>query len=153
MSMKTLAGCIVGVMMVASVLGGQGKTDPTLDKLAKEFADAFNAKDAAKVASFYTEDAVLMPANRPMVKGRAAIEADFKKAFTEGVASLQLRPMDSMIAGNQAFEAGTSTVTIKGSGGVMTEQGKYVVVFKRVGKDWKIAYDSFSGDQPPPPKK
>ena len=162
--MKKLAAGVVGVIVVASVVGGQGKTDPTLDKLAKEFADAFNAKDAAKVAAFYTEDAVLMPANRPMVKGRAAIEADFKKAFAEGVTGLQLRPMESMVAENQAFEAGTSTITMKGGGSSMimtgvggskaaTLQGKYVVVFKRVGKDWKIAYDSFSEDQPPPPMK
>ena len=50
--MKKLAAGVVGVIVVASVVGGQGKTDPTLDKLAKEFADAFNAKDAAKVAAF-----------------------------------------------------------------------------------------------------
>ena len=158
-------GVVAIVVVLASLARTQGKTDPTLDKLAQEFAAAFNAKDAAKVAAFYTEDAVLMPPNRPMVKGRANIEADYKRVFGEGVTNLQLRPMESVIAGTQAFEAGTSSVTVKGggssmllsgvggSGAAVTEQGKYVVVYKRVGADWKIAYDSFSGDQPPPAVK
>jgi ketosteroid isomerase-like protein len=34
---------------------------------------AFNAKDAAKVATFYTTDGVLMPPDESLVKGRAAI--------------------------------------------------------------------------------
>ena len=58
---------VTAVVLLPSLAHTQGKTDPTLDKLAQEFAAAFNAKDAAKVASFYTEDAVLMPPNRPMV--------------------------------------------------------------------------------------
>jgi len=136
------------VVFLGSLAGGQGKTDPALDKLAKEFVVAFNAKDAAKVVSFYAEDAVLMPPNQPMAKGRASIEAAWKGVFKEGVSNLQLRPIESVVAGNQAFEAGTSTVTVPGGG---TEQGKYVVVYKRVGNDWKIAYDIFNSDQPPPP--
>ena len=61
--MKKLGVAIVVVATAAYVGVGQsqGKTDPTLDKLAKEFMTAFNAKDAAKVASFYAEDAVVMP--------------------------------------------------------------------------------------------
>ena len=51
--MKKLGVAIVVVATAAYVGVGQsqGKTDPTLDKLAKEFMTAFNAKDAAKVAS------------------------------------------------------------------------------------------------------
>ena len=40
--------------------------------------------DAAKVAGMYTSNAVFMPPNQPMVKGRAAIEAMFEKEFQEG---------------------------------------------------------------------
>ena len=69
--------------------------------------------------------------------------------------NLQLRPMESAIAGAQAFEAGTATVTIKGggvggSGAAVTDNGKYLMMFKRVGADWKITYDIFNSDQPPP---
>jgi uncharacterized protein (TIGR02246 family) len=156
--MKKLGVAIVVIATAAYAGVGQtqGKTDPALDKLAKEFMAAFNAKDAAKVASFYAEDAVVMPPNHALVKGRANIEAFFKQEFQQGVTNLQLRPMESAIAGAQAFEAGTSTVTIKGggvggSGAAVTDNGKYLTTFKRVGADWKITYDIFNSDQPPPP--
>ena len=49
---------------------------------------AFNAKDAAKVALLYTDDAVVMPPNHALVKGRANIEAYFKQEFQLGVTNL-----------------------------------------------------------------
>ena len=42
--------CLAGGM--GAVLPGQGKRDPTLDKLALEFAAAYTARDAEKVAAF-----------------------------------------------------------------------------------------------------
>lgn len=143
-------GAACAAMMVtivfAGALGAQGKTDPTLDKLAAQFEAAFNAQDAKKVAALYAEDAVAMPPNRPMIKGRAAIEADLQRDFKAGVSQLQIRPMESAIMGDRAYEAGTSTATVNGK----PISGKYVVIYKRVGNDWKIAYDSYSADQPPP---
>jgi uncharacterized protein (TIGR02246 family) len=152
--MRKLGIAVVAVMLAVSAAGvgrGQGKTDPALDKLAKEFMAAFNAKDAAKLSSFYADDAVVMPPNHALVKGRANIEAYFKQDFEQGVTNLQLRPMESATAGTQAFEAGTSTVTVKSGSSTVTDTGKYLTVFKKVGNDWKIVYDAFNSDQPPPP--
>jgi uncharacterized protein (TIGR02246 family) len=161
--MKNLT--IAALVLVAIAVGvaglAQGKTDPALDKLNAEFVAAFNAKDAAKVASFYTEDATLMPPNHAMVKGRPNIEAYWRGAFEQGMTSLALRPMESAIAGSQAFEAGTATVTIKtggspttpggvSSGGVVSDTSKYLVVFKRTAEGWKMAYDIYNSDQPAP---
>jgi uncharacterized protein (TIGR02246 family) len=153
--MRRIATAVVVTALAIGVAGiayGQGKTDPTLDKLAREFEAAFNAQDAAKLAAMYAEDAILMPPNHPMVKGRAAIEAFFKQDFKQGVTGVQLKPMESAVSDTQGFEAGTAVVTIKRTGGAnVTDHGKYVVVFKRVGSDWKIAYDAFNSDQAPPP--
>jgi ketosteroid isomerase-like protein len=147
--MKRLTTVIV-IGMAALTVGtatirSQGKTDPTLDKLAREFESAFNAKDAKKIAALYAEDAVAMPPNRPLVKGRAAIAADIQRDWGAGVTNLKLMPFDSAIIGDRGYEAGTSTVTINGK----PLSGKYVVIYKRVGQEWLIAYDSFSGDEPP----
>jgi ketosteroid isomerase-like protein len=91
-----------------------------------------------------------MAPNQPMAKGRAAIEANFKREFQQGFTNMKLMPMESEISGSQAFEAGTATVTTPGG---RTENGKYVVVFKQVGGAWKIAYDINNTDQPSPPSK
>ncbi len=137
------------LLVVTGIVQGQGKTDPVLNKMAAEWAAAYNAKDAAKLAGFYTDDAVYMPPNAPIAKGRAAIEAHFKQELQQGFTNLQLMPMESAISGSQAFEAGTATVT--GPGG-RKENGKYLAVFKQVGGAWKIAYDINNTDQPPPSK-
>jgi ketosteroid isomerase-like protein len=146
------------------VISAQGQTNSILDKVVAELVAAFNAKDATKLTSLYSEDAVLMPPNMPMIKGQAAIAAHFEKEFA-GDMKLQLTPIESMIAGSQGFGMGTSTtVTFKrggtsqtlpgaGSGAATTtEAGKYVLVFKMVGPDWKIAFDIFNSDHPAPAK-
>jgi uncharacterized protein (TIGR02246 family) len=119
-----------------------------LNKITADFAAAYNAKDAAKVAGMYAQDAVVMPPNEPMVKGRAAIEARLQQEMKEGL-KLQLTPTESAIAGSQAYETGTVTVTLSGG---QTLKEKYLVVYKRVGSDWKIAFDIWNSDAPATPK-
>jgi uncharacterized protein (TIGR02246 family) len=138
----TLAALVVGGCIVQS----QNKTDPTLNKLAADWAAAFNARNASKIALLYAEDAVVMPPNKAMIKGRAAIEAHFKGEIDQGPTNFQLNPM----SGSQAFEVGTTTVTMPGG---ETDHGKYLVILKRVGTDWKIAYDIYNGDAASAPLK
>jgi len=145
-----VAVTVAAAFVVTGIVQGQGKTDPALNKLAADWAAAFNAKDAAKIASFYADDAVVMPPNQPIVKGRANIEAHFKGEIQQGATNFQLKPVESAISGSQAFEAGTSTMTLPGG---QTDVGKYLVVLKRVGNDWKIAYDIYNSDAPPAPLK
>src|SRR5438067_2452280 len=140
------AALAVGVALVAMVgfVRGQPKTDPALDKLAVEFAAAFNAKDAKKLAAFYADDAVMMPPDERMVKGRPDIELYFARGFVDqDVSKFSVMPMESAVAGGQAFEAGTSTLTHGRDSALLrssavTENGKYLVVYKRVRSEWKI---------------
>ena len=150
--MKALAVAvsIAAALVFTGMVRSQGKTDPTLNKLAAEWAAAFNARNASKIALLYADDAVVMPPNKPMVKGRANIETHFKGEIEQGPTNFQLNPFESAITGSQAFEAGTTTVTLPGG---ETERGKYLVVLKRVGNDWKIAYDIYNGDAPTAPLK
>jgi ketosteroid isomerase-like protein len=160
MTSRLAVGAAIVVILNPSGLPAQGKTNVILDKVTHELVTAFNAEDAARAALLYAEDAVLMPANMPMVKGRAAIEGHFRKEFAAVDMTLQLKPIESMLEGSQGFGTGTSAFTPKrggtsqAAGGVGTvETGKYLLLFKRVGTDWKIAYDIFNSDAPTPPAK
>jgi uncharacterized protein (TIGR02246 family) len=126
-----------------------GKTDPALTKLAKAWEAAFNAKEIAKVAAMYTDDAVVMPPNHEAVRGRANIEAFFKEM--EG-ANFTLTPFESATSGSTAYEAGTYQMSMTPkTGQPTTDKGKYVVVLKR-GSDgqWRLAFDIFNSDMPLP---
>ena len=145
--MRTLA-LTVGVVLLAvpCSIRAQAKTEPVLDKLATEFAAAYSAHDAAKIAAFYANDAVLMPPNEPMIKGRDSIEAYYTEQFARGGVRLRLSPLESRVTGDRAFEMGTAIATL----GSYSDNGKYIVIYKRVGRDWKIAYDIFNSDQTEP---
>jgi uncharacterized protein (TIGR02246 family) len=151
--------CVVAVLgIVSGVLsdraGAQtkGKTDPVLSKLAKEWADAFNAKNAAKVAAMYTEDATVNPPNEAAVHGRKNIQAWVQKMIDQGMSNLVLTPTESAISGNIAYEAGTYSASVTSPGSKpVADKGKYVLVLKQAGSNWLLAHDIFNSDLPPPP--
>lgn len=139
---------LVGVVAVLA----QGKTDPTLSKVAADFGAAVSASDAARVAAHYTADATFMPPNEPAVQGRANIQAWFQKHMDGGPATLKLEPRESRISGDLAFEAGTYTLDVKpNEGQPISDTGKYIVVLRKEGGDWKISNDIFNSDLPPAP--
>jgi uncharacterized protein (TIGR02246 family) len=128
------------------------KVDPALLKISKDFAAAISTKDAAKMASFYTEDAVFNPPNEPAVRGRSAIQVWMQKMFDQGTPTLALTPTESAISGNIGYQAETYVFTMKPTTGLaMTDKGKSLVVFKQVGGKWLMAHDIFNSDMPPPP--
>jgi ketosteroid isomerase-like protein len=134
------------LLVLGQITSAQGKRDPTLDRLASEFAAAFTARDSAKVASFYADDAVVMPPNQQMVRGREKIEAYYKNGFATSSGTLRLQPIESAVVGLRGFEVGTSSLSVSGKA---ESAGKYVVIYGRVKDQWKIVYDIFNDDAPP----
>jgi len=136
------AVCLTASLLVSGSGASQPKTDRALDRLANAFAEAFNAKDATKVASFYAEDAIVMAPDQPMVRGRSDIEAYYARGFRSEISGFHVAPMESAIVGAYAFEVGTSTLTERRG----ASDGKYIVIYRRVRGEWKIAYDIFNND-------
>jgi uncharacterized protein (TIGR02246 family) len=105
-----------------------------------KFMEFFNKGDFAGIGSLYAEDATALPPGSAMVKGRAAIEAMWK-SMAEKVTDPKLTALDVKPVGPSALrEIGTFTLKTKAP----TPQevsGKYVVVWERVGNDWKLAVD------------
>jgi len=67
-------------------------TDADKQKMTEKreaFVKAFLAKDASAVADFYTEDAILLPPNTEMVRGKTSIQ-EFQEAFFKGQESTEL---------------------------------------------------------------
>jgi uncharacterized protein (TIGR02246 family) len=114
-----------------------------IEKLGKQFADAFGKGDVAAVAAMYAEDAVAFPPESEVVKGRAAIEAMWKGTRDMGVQSIEFTVWDVQTSGILLVETGKATLTVAGAGPVpATVAVKYVVVWKKQ-KDggWKISHD------------
>jgi uncharacterized protein (TIGR02246 family) len=112
----------------------------TIQTLNDQFAKAFNTGDIAAVAAHYTEDAVVLPPEAELVMGRNAI-LTFWKSAAEQIGDIKLTAVDVKPLGNNAArEIGTFSLRTKGAQQHQVT-GKYVVVWEKVGGDWKLATD------------
>ena len=136
---------------------GRGDSGEAIKAVADAYVKAALAGDAKAIAALYTEDAIEMPPNAPMVKGRAAILQYYQKELGGGTTmnSFTLVHLESQATGDRAYDVGTyqQSVTPKGATSAVTDSGKYTVILKRVGGDWQVAYAIYNSDQPPQPKR
>jgi uncharacterized protein (TIGR02246 family) len=111
-----------------------------IEAVNAKWIEFFNKGDFNGVASLYTAHATAFPPGSAMVKGRAAIGAMWKN-MAEQVSDPKVTTLDVKRLGpSAAREIGTFSLKTKGS----TPKeviGKYVVVWEKVGKHWKLAAD------------
>jgi uncharacterized protein (TIGR02246 family) len=135
---------IIGCLSVGSPALAQNKA--TIEKLNDVWTAAFNKGDAAAVRALYTEDAYVLPPGSAMVKGRAAIEAFWREAAQQ-MSDAKLTTIDVLPLGRSAArEIGTVTLKTK-SQPPQEVVGKYVVVWRKIGRDWKLATDIWNTDK------
>ena len=108
------------------------------------------AKDAAGIAQLYTDDGAVMPPNAPIAKGRAAIQQTWASMMGTPGFELTFGPEQIIVSssGDMALDRGTYRLTIAPDGKAQTDTGKYVVVWQKIGREWKVAADIFNSDLP-----
>jgi uncharacterized protein (TIGR02246 family) len=145
---------LLGTILIAafsSLAYGQSasaNTRKAIEANLKTFVAAFNRGDAAAVAALYAVDAKLLPPNGPIVEGRANIQTFWAGGISAGLKIVSLTATDVNVAGNLAIETGKYVSTVPAGGGTTTDEGKYVVVWRREGRAWKIIRDVFNSDKP-----
>ena len=139
------------LVIVASTAFAYSQTSATrkaIEANIKSFVEALNKGDAAAVAQMYAADAKVLPPNEKIVEGRANIQAFWQGAIGAGLKMTSLTPTTITPAGNLLVETGKYVMTIPAGGATMTDEGKYVVVWRREGRNWKIIRDIFNSDKP-----
>jgi uncharacterized protein (TIGR02246 family) len=128
------------IALVVALIAPAFAQKAEIEAVNAKWIDFFNEGNFAGVASLYTEDATAFPPGSGMVKGRAAIEALWK-SMAEQVSDPKLTTLDVKPLGSSAArEIGTFSLKTKGP---MPQEvtGKYVVVWEKVGRNWKLAAD------------
>lgn len=113
----------------------------------QEFMVALAQGDAQTVASLYTEDSELLPAGRPEVRGRAAIQAFWQAALDLGVTGIDLTSRELQAIGVDAYEVGRFTLHATNS--ELRDDGKYLVIWRQVGGQWRLHRDIFNSSRRP----
>jgi uncharacterized protein (TIGR02246 family) len=108
------------------------------------------AKDAAGIAALYAEDGAVMPPNAAIGKGHAAIEKTWAALMQTPGFDLNIVPEQIVVSssGDMALDRGTYKLAMAPGGTAMTDTGKYVVVWRKIGDEWKAAADIFNSDLP-----
>lgn len=134
-------GLLAGVLSVTAL---SAQPSSPLGGMAGEWAKALNARDAAKLMTFYADDSVIMPPNEPIIKGRQNVEGWINNLIGTDLSNVQLTPLETSTSGDFGYVAGTYSLTV----GADVDRGKYVEVWKRTGGQWKIAYEIYNSDLP-----
>jgi uncharacterized protein (TIGR02246 family) len=104
----------------------------------RQFEEAARKGDLDRLASLYTQDAIALPPDSPMVKGRENIKQMWGTVAQQiGLKDVRLDTLDLEVAGETAYEVGEATLTVAGGTAVV----KFVVVWKRADGQWRLHRD------------
>lgn len=124
-----------------------------IDAACKAQEQAIVKGDVAAAASNYEENAVILPSNMPMVKGRASIEKTMTGWMQSGMKMKEFTSTTISVegAGEFAIQLGKYFQTFEIGGKVVADTGKFVTVWrKQVDGSWKMEYDIWTTDIPAP---
>ena len=141
-ALSVVAGTASGA--AAQAVGPRAAIEAANAKFSADFAKG----DANAVASHYTASAWAFPPNGEITRGREAIGKLWKGAMDGGVKQVKLTTVEVEARGDAAHEVGTYVLI--GDGGKQLDNGKYVVVWKREGGQWKIHRDIWNTSAPAP---
>jgi uncharacterized protein (TIGR02246 family) len=108
---------------------------------SQEFTTAFDKGDAAAIAQMWTANGEFIDASGKVFKGRAEIEAAYKKFFAEHLGEKIKVSVDSinLLSEEAALEQGTAALESAGSTGVESG-GKYTAVHVKKDGAWLMAF-------------
>ena len=135
-----MRGIALVIAFLAGLIAPAIAQKAEIEAVNAKWMESFNKGDFAGVASLYTNDATAFPPGSGMVKGRAAIGAMWK-GMADQVSDPKATTLDVKPLGRSAArEIGTFSLKTKGPA-PQEVTGKYVVVWEKVGRDWKLAVD------------
>ena len=121
-----------------------------IDKQNKKYMEFYNNGDASGIADLHMDDALVMPPNIDMVKGKESIKKAISDEISAGATDLVFTTLD--MYGNEEYvtEVGRFSLNVKDAGEiVMTDSGKYIVLWEQVSKNnWLMKADIWNSDLP-----
>jgi len=129
----------------AGIEGDVEAARASLDAFLAEWVEAMHAEDAEALATMFTDDAVMLPPNRPPIVGNAAIRQDIQEYFdkftpkgTEEYTAYHVS-CDFMIAlGSWQYEDNP-----KAGGEAINSSGYMMDIFKRQPDgSWKLYWNA-----------
>src|SRR5690606_2536911 len=118
--LKSLRGSRCLLLYLTFTLGCVPTTSPESDEehikaivaVSEARAEAFNNSDADGIARHFTEDALLMPPGRPVMRGRASVKSYYQAIVDAYRPELTSRYEEVRVSGGLAYGRGTAHVKL-----------------------------------------
>jgi uncharacterized protein (TIGR02246 family) len=149
-------GGAAGNAASAAAPGAAGAAADAVKQAEQAILAGWKAKDAAKVAAGYADDAVVAVPGMPAAKGRDAVARDIAADLKDPAFSIDFANEATEVAGSGelAYTRGTFRVgyTDPATKRATTQTGNYLTVFRKSGDgSWKAVADYATGDSGTPP--
>ena len=113
-----------------------------IEEASQLFSESLMNADYKSLAEIYTEDGKIFPSGAQILEGHKAIADRFRIPPGQKILSHRISPEEINILGDHAFDYGYYSGTSRNEEGNEQEwKGKYVVVWKKIGKEWKMYLD------------
>lgn len=154
-----LIACLSGLLFACSPNAGSDKADgdsgaaheQTIRKINEQWLALIRKHDAAAVSRLYASDGAMMAPGAPIAQGQPALEKAWSGLMKMPGFGLTFKADQIIVAsgGDMALDRGTYQLSIDGPTGATKDIGKYVVVWRNVEGQWKVAADIFNSDGAP----
>jgi ketosteroid isomerase-like protein len=121
-----------------------------IKEMDAKWVAAFKQRDFATIESLYASNGLLLPSNSPPVESPKAIVAVWKSwsELPNVEVVFGASRVEASSTCDLAYDYGWYTFAFDSENGRVSDKGKYVVVWKKVGGSWKVAADIFNTNLP-----
>lgn len=118
-------------------------------KVMEMAVEAEKNRDADAAVTFFTDDAIIQPADMPQIQGTQALHDLYIEFFKMPDMTFESQSTETVVAssGDMGYNIGWNLFIFESPEGKMEIKGKYLAVMKKIDSEWKIAALSFSNNQ------
>ena len=107
---------------------------------------AYNAQDHVAIREMYTDDAISMPDDAPMLVGKAVIKKDLESSFANKKARKTVTYETTEVFGDENRVTETGTVIARDATGKVAYTEKYMAIWEKCNGRWQVIREIYNHD-------
>ena len=143
-----LWGCGSNAESESSTQNNPASHEQAIRKTNDRWLALIRDHDAVAVSKLYASDGAMMAPGAPIAQGQPALEKAWGGMMQMPGFGLTFKADKIVVAkgGDMALDQGTYQFSLSGPNGPTKDIGKYVVVWRNIDGQWKVAADIFNTD-------
>jgi ketosteroid isomerase-like protein len=152
--MKSISLFLALILITASyTLAQDSNVRSVIEKNNEKWEKAMIDGDYDIVMDMYADDVISLPSYSPMMRGKSKLQEQMKEEVEKGMKfnRVEFNTVEVKEAGNVAIEVGTydMDMTMGENAESMSDKGKYITVWEKMGNDWKVIMETWNTDTNP----